>query len=212
MKTLLAAFAIAMAATTASAETVVVQFTGEVVIVGDFGVDVGSVFSVGDPIVGTFTYDNQTPSSTTTTNGAVFDAAITAMNVNIDGYFFSLGAGANSIATENDHIVLGDYTCFCAEDPSGLPVDGLPLSSVQLELIDGDNAVFVDDASAMSLTPTYNFSEFETGRLLIEIVNEDDIRERGQVSGTLTNFTIIPEPASFVLLAIGAGAALIHRS
>lgn len=200
MKTILAVCTIGMTAATASAEPVIVQFSGQVTQVNSIGVDLSGVFSVGQTITGTFTYENSTAPSRTFVNGADYAGAVTDVNVDIGGYSAVLGAGSNEIRAANNALD-GDIFWLILRSMIGDPVDGEPLSSARIDLVDADAVVYPDNATTMSLAPTYDFSGFEAGEFRLFFGTGDE--SSGSVLGTAGNFTIIPEPASLALLMAG---------
>ncbi len=184
----------------ASAEPIIVRFSGQVTEVNSTGVDLSGVFSVGQTITGTFTYENSTSPSSTFANGADYAGAVTDVNMDVGGYSAVLGAGSNEIRAVNNALN-GDIFWLILRSMIGDPVDGEPLNGARIDLVDGDAIVYPDNATTMSLAPTYDFPEFEAGEFRLFFGANDE--SSGSVLGTAGNFTIIPEPASLALLIVG---------
>ena len=205
-------FLSAFAAAAAQATPITIEFAGAVHSVGSA---VTGTIEVGDPVVGTLTYDaalagpDRTPSSTAGT----YFGAITHFGVTLGSYsaeYVSSGGllvgndqvvgsetrdqvlfgAALSGARINGHSLQGGQLGFSSDDPSRLSSDAIPTVSELLGFL------------ASEADHNLNVITFDVAGATIE----DDIR------WNVSSFTAVPEPSTALLLGLGLlGLAVAGR-
>ena len=182
------------------ASSVKVGFTGAVSVVDTSdGVDLSLRFAPGQSITGTFTFEDTTP-TTGFDNQGVFTGAVTGLDIDIAGYTIGWAPGTNRLETNNDNLngpFQGDHIRMFNLGFTGAGVNGAALTNVTLGLSDAQNTVFPDDATTQSLTPTYDFTQFETGALFLQFIDPSGIPRLGSLEATLGNFAVVSEPLKY---------------
>lgn len=186
----------------AAAELITVSFTGTVTeLDSNSGLDLSSEFSVGESINGFFTYDDSI-ASTGSSNQGVFPDAFRVFEVEVGDYHLSLGSGysINVLETNNNNQngpFQGDHIRSRNLRFRGDPVNLAQPGFLTLNLSDADSLVFPNHASTQSLTPTYDFSEFEIGSMVLGFnrTSEDFASQSsGFVRTSLSNFEVVTTP------------------
>lgn len=156
-------------------------------------VDTSLVFSPGQTLAGSYTFESTTPLSSPDNQ---YNGAITSIAGSLSPYTATLGTGSNFIAVRNG-LSTGDHYILSA------PLDPLPAVSglsvrFEMELIDPTAMAFNNEA--LAATPP-SLSAFATKSF--RLVFEDAAHANAQVRGTLTSLTAVPLPAAVVLFGAG---------
>ena len=175
----------------------------------------GPFFSVGDAFTVTFTFDSLTPDSNPDPNRGFYGNAITSLLVTV-GTYSATASGNNAISVDNDlGFGVGDQYAIDLTDPmSGPSVNGWDVSSQTALLLLGDPTATALSSDAL-LTDPPNLADFG-GFVALEFIDPtippdpDEIPPLAFVGADLTSFSLIPEPATLLLLAL-CGLALSRR-
>ncbi len=162
-------------------------------------------FAVGDPMLLTYTFESTTaPEAGSLSNSASF-FALTNLTATVGSYNFSSSA-ANNIRVYNYADPHHDrYSLFVSDYSSAPDASGFPLTDFAISLYDYDRSVFSD---ALVLPTTLPLSEFESKEFIL--VFDGGPKNPLDVKGTITGFTVVPEPATMSLLGIG-GLTLLRQ-
>jgi hypothetical protein len=200
----LAAAVLVACASRADAGPITISFTGTVDAV-DAGL--AGTFSIGDSLTGNYTFESTTaPRAGSTSTFAVFDALL-SLDFTLAAYSAS-STGAPEIQIDNDPgAPFFDRYAVVSRASDGLTgptVSGMALNFFGFRLDDSTNTVFSD---ALILPTNLNLSDFDNRRFFVFF---GDITAPSVVSGTITsiNSSAVPEPASALLLGVGALGSL----
>ena len=192
------------------------QTRGELIVIGVKGVicaidDRGNLLdggmSVGDPIAGSYAYDSHTPDNNPeTTLGAYWQyeptSGITLTSAGLTfetdplNVEFLVAVGDNSYG--DDHYLLRSY--------NNLPFsNGVPVFHISWQLDDDSCTALSSDALPLG-PPILEDWEYDWG-LRIELGPKGDT----MVTADVTSVWLIPEPATVLLLGLGALALLRMR-
>lgn len=177
----------------ARAHLVTFEFSGEVTEVIDGSGVLADDVRVGDSFFGTYTYESTWTDSEPDPAVGFYASPTFGMLVSVGA--LSLTSGSNNFVEVGDRsawdgIFLGamDFTS-----------DGLVISGMVAYIYDGTSAVFFDDALPSSPPP---FAAFDECFFQIEGYSPPDGDTSYTINGVID--TLVPEPASFALLAVGA--------
>ena len=192
---------LASAATSANASLITFNFTGTVTLVES---PLGGTFSLGQTLSGSYTFDSSIAATgASTSNFAVFNA-LTSFNFSIGGYSAS-SSGAPEIQVDNDPGAPNhDRYAIVSQASNGLTgpdVSSLALNTFGFRLDDSTDSVF---SNALILPTALNFSDFTSSSFFVFFTNSAGALSI--VSGTLTDVSAAPLPATLPLFASGLGA------
>lgn len=205
----LAALLISFSSLIARADIITITFSGTVDFVDPF---IGSQFSVGQSLTGSFSFDSTAlPRPGSDNQFAVYDS-LTNLNFTIDSYAAS-SSGAPEIQVDNDPPApFSDRYAVVSRDTDGLVgpnVNGFQLTSFAFRLDDLQNSAF---SSALTLPTSLDNNLFENRQFFLFFV-DGSIDQGASVSGTLdvANVTAVPVPPGIVLGLVGIGCLAIRR-
>ncbi|MGB1131088.1 MAG: hypothetical protein ACPG4K_13640, partial [Haloferula sp.] len=188
----------------ATADLITVSFTGSVTELDEGGgVTLGSEFSLGESVSGFITFDDSIPSTGGSANQGNFVDAIKVLEVDIGDYHVSLGQNSPSdhiLESNNDNQngpFRGDHLRTRSLGFRGDPVGIAQPATLSLGMSDVDNLVFANNTATKSLTPTYDFAEFEVGSLNLGFnIVGDNIGQNlsGSLRTSIANFTVVDTP------------------
>ncbi|MBI4718873.1 MAG: hypothetical protein HY763_13795 [Planctomycetes bacterium] len=189
----------------APASPVTFGFTGEVTTVLDpFGLLQGHV-SPGMPIHGAYTFESKTPDSLPTfPSSGVYENAIVGSEGQIgtlDYALFDTPSAANLIAVENNNFGLGRDRYLAASSNLFLAYH----IGLNIELVDSSQQMFSSDA--LPLLPP-SLDSVDSARFRMGTSEE----LRVLVTGELSSFFIVPEPATLVLAALSTTALAVLKN
>ncbi|MEM6503843.1 MAG: PEP-CTERM sorting domain-containing protein [Planctomycetota bacterium] len=148
-------------------------------------------FNVGETVVGFYQFDETTLDSN--------DSAFLADYLAIDDFRVEFSGGYTASATSGE-IEVDDFTTstdtYLARSlgpVTGTTVSGSSPVSMRIELLDLSATAFDSDALPLSL----DLTDFDIREFTIFF-------SAGQITGELTSLSIVPEPASFILIGLGA--------
>jgi len=191
-------------AAVADATPITFNFAGNVASVDS---SLGSTFSVGQTLSGSYTFESTTADSEVDPAFGLYGNALTTLSFTIGSYIGTLGVGASEFAVSNSPpppTGIGDFYDLTADPVSGPSVGSDPPKTFALRVRDDTASALSSDALPVTppdlaiFTSTTWFLLFDSG---------------AQVGGPLTSLTLaIPEPSSLVLFIYGlAGLALWAR-
>ena len=182
-----------LAPTAATADAVIFGFTG---VVTQVDAPLSGEFSVGEQVVGNYTFESSTADSDADPAVGFYDNAITAFTATFGGDYTVTQGVDNDIFVANGPPGNDVYNTQLA-NPTGPTVAGLPLTGLNILLIDADSTVFASDA--LPLTPP-DLAEFEfdfSGQIFFDSPGNQTMDFQ------LTSLTLIPEPTTLVLSSLG---------
>jgi len=175
------------------------------------------VFSVGDAFTVTFTFDSLTPDSNPDPNRGRYSNAITSLSVTV-GAYTATASGNNSISVDNDlPFGTGDRYFIDLSAMSGPSLNAFDVSSQTALLIMADSSGHALSSEALPISPA-DLAGFTLGGGGLALQFEDPMGDPVDptepllafVFADLTSISLIPEPATWLLLALG-GLTLRRR-
>ncbi len=182
---------LAVGSSSALASLLTAEFKGTIDAVLAAG-STGAV--VGDAWTATYTFDSTTPD--TNADPSLGDYAVTSVTFDIAGTFITITSPLIQVDNDNALWLRDAYSLT-----GGSPIDGGSLFAV--DLLDTDMIELSDDSLPLV---ALDLPEFETRGLTL--LSNDFFTT--WVTGSVDSMTLVPEPASLALLAIG-GLALVCR-
>lgn len=174
--------AAAMPVAAASAEVVTVQFSGQVeAVLESTGAGLVDAFPLNPEVNGYLRFDNSTPLTESPDAGVGrFSNAVTEVSIGVDTFppfALTLDPGVPSTFETSNSFDFG-----LPEDPVDSiylyggawngEAAGFTIAQTVLFMYDLEDTVFPDDDSTQSLTPTYDFSQFDWGKIVIDFGDE----------------------------------------
>ncbi len=187
------------------ADLIIIGINAEVSHIDDRGLLVEGLLNIGDPITGTYTYDSDTP------DGNPSESAGLYWHYNAP-YGFELTAGPYVFQTDPDHTEFfinvgnGTWDGHVLVSYNNLPLsNGVPVDHISWQLDDYSGMALSSDALPLG-PPILEDWEYDWG-LRIELGPKGDT----MVTADVTSVWLIPEPATVLLLGLGALALLRIR-
>jgi hypothetical protein len=199
----------------ASASALTISFSGVIETVSD-DLDFldGSVVA-GAPVSGTYDVD---PTSVSSSSPFAVGAAQLAFT--IGNYTFAASQGSHSIALINDHVVLGPVTDDIWQTLEFVLPELTPATNANgasagyaalIQFFDFDSGAF-DGSESAPIVPTAVAAPWDQARLALNSVDgTGSIDQNVQVQVTLTSWSVVPEPRSAALLALGMASLAVRR-
>lgn len=187
----IACLAVWLVPTGAGAVPVTFGFTGVVTDVDDL---VAAEFSVGEQVVGSYTFDSAAADSDP--DPTLGSYAITALTVTFGGDY-SVTEGSDVTLSVHDGPPQNDFYLLYADLPTAPQVAGLDANTLSFSLIDSDSTLFASDA--LPLAPP-DFSEFE---IILASLIFFDLPVNQVVNFQVDSLFVIPEPSTALLLGGG---------
>ena len=192
---LLVSSAFGSSAAPAMADYVIFAFEGEITSVEDDDNLLGGAVTVGSPFSGSYTFDSLTPDSDPHPRRGLYWDAIIEISGDIAGIPFSGPVGErNSIEVQNDFAstTLDGYVVRPDVDLLGLDMD------IIIALVDDTGAAFSTDhlpnsPPDLELFNTRHFALFDAS---------ESVPLR--LYGNVTSLTLVPEPATLLMLGVAA--------
>jgi hypothetical protein len=182
-----------LATTDTMAIDVTFSFTG---VVTDVDAALAAEFSPGEPVVGSYTFESTTVDSDPGDPIlGIYDNAISAFTATFGGDYTVTQGLDNDIAIA-DGLPGNDVYQVFLTDPTAPTVAGLNLGAIFLGLADTTSTVFTSDALPLTPPSLSAFDLDSSGTLYLDSPNQ-------AMHFQLTSFTIVPEPSTFVIIAIG---------
>lgn len=195
-------------ASTASADTLTFNFTGTISDLFFFDGDPPEL-QIGDPVFGSFAFDGNDSDNNSASTHGYYLHSMSITHVTIGSLTWNLTGGNVLVVNDtSDRYLVEQASNYSGSGPK---VDGMHAEDWSMTLHDSDGTYFADD-SLPQTPPT--LSAFEDREMTIRFAAtpeppDFDFRD-GEVRATVDSLTIVPEPASLSLLAVGA-LALIKR-
>jgi hypothetical protein len=166
-------------------------FTG---VVTEVDAALATEFSVGEPVVGSYTFESTTADSNPgdPTLG-IYDNAISLFTATFGGDY-TVTQGFDSGISIADGLPDNDVYQVFLEDPVAPTVAGLNLGALFIGLADTDSVVFASDALPLTPPNLFAFDVESSGMLYLDSPNR-------AMQFQLTSLTLVPEPTSLTLTA-----------
>ncbi len=187
-------------APSAQAEWITIEISGSVTDVVDMGL--GNNFHFGDPVSGTYTFDSTTPYSYTPQGDGYWHyTAPAGVSLNINGFNFQTNPDSVYflITVVNDNLGTDSYAI---QSDVNLSFNGDPVSTIAWYLHDSTGTALSSDA--LPLITTSDLTKWDTNMLDIQVF-------KSLIRAEITSAEVVPEPASAVLLGLGAAFLASRR-
>ena len=211
------AFASVGIASSASAVPITFAFTGEVVALSNEAVD--GPIAIGDPISGQFSFESSAANTSTDPEQGAYASLLRVS--------FSFGVYSNgydeppqritTVVVANDRAigipsnVRDSYLVQTQGRPGGPLLNGLELREFHFQLTDPTATAFDSLDQPLTPPPLDAFTVEDVGTSFITVGFASAGRPFSQVRGRVTSLTLVPEPGSGTLLALGLLAAARRR-
>ena len=190
--------ALAVAGPQAVGDLITFEFAGEVTSIYDPEGLIGDAVTLGSPLSGLYTFESTTPDTRPSQSSrGLYDGAITHLAGHVGAMDFSMAPDSS-----NEVDVWNGLTSEAYQVDRGIQMAGRA-PGFQLNLAQSSGSAFEDDS--LPLSPP-DLSLFDSTRFLISTGTEG---YGFSLSGELTS--LVPEPSTLALLALGAWATLRRR-